>query len=248
MPMILLIKWFVAHLIGDFILQNKKMVLDKMRLKLASKYLYLHTIIHGVLVYTISMNWSSWLPPLLIAATHLAIDIWKLYQKNNLIYFFIDQLLHIICILGVWTIYNNATPIIIAFQYIQQSSSFWLLLTGYVIIIWPLSMMLGLATQKWRVQIQEQSALNENTLAEAGRWIGVFERVMVFTFIMTNHFEGIGLLITAKSILRFNDTKGPAQRKEAEYVLIGTLMSFCTSIVVGLIFKYLIEHANAIAV
>lgn len=244
--MLLLIKWFAAHLIGDFILQNKKMVLEKMRLKLTSKYLYLHSIIHGVLIYIISMNWRSWLPPLLITATHLIIDIWKLYQKNNLIFFFIDQLLHIICIIGIWAIYRTSIPITLAFQHIQQSTSFWLLLMGYGIIIWPLSMMLGLATQKWRVQIQAQSALNENSLAEAGRWIGIFERVMVFTFIMTNHFEGIGLLITAKSILRFNDIKGPAQRKETEYVLIGTLMSFCISIIIGLIFKYLIEHTNTI--
>lgn len=244
--MLLLIKWFAAHLIGDFILQNKKMVLDKMRLKLTSKYLYLHSIIHGVLTYIISMNWSSWFPPLLITATHLIIDIWKLYQKNNLIFFFIDQLLHIICIISIWAIYYTFIPITLAFQHIQQSASFWLLLMGYSIIIWPLSMMLGLATQKWRAQIQAQSALNENSLAEAGRWIGIFERVMVFTFIMTNHFEGIGLLITAKSILRFNDIKAPAQRKETEYVLIGTLMSFCISIIIGLIFKYLIEYTNTI--
>ena len=107
-------------------------------------------------------------------------------------------------------------------------------------------MMLGLATQRWRIQIQDQITASENSLAEVGRWISIFERVMVFTFILTNHFEGIGLLITAKSILRFNDIKGPEQRKEAEYVLIGTLMSFCISIVIGLLFRYLISHTNTI--
>ncbi len=245
--MLLLIKWIVAHLIGDFVLQTKAMVLEKRKSKLTSAYLYFHCLLHGVLIYVISMQWTNWLAPVLILTSHLIIDIWKLYQKNNLTTFLIDQFLHIACLFCIWALHNNTTDILSDLQHIQQSSSFWLLVTGYTIVIWPLSMMLGLATQKWRVQIQEQSALNENSLAEAGRWIGIFERVMVFTFIMTNHFEGIGLLITAKSILRFNDIKGPAQRKETEYVLIGTLMSFCISIIIGLIFKYLIEHTNTIS-
>lgn len=242
--MILLIKWFIAHLIGDFILQNKKIVTAKRQLKLSSLHLYSHCIIHGVLVYLISMNWQNWFPPMLIIIAHFIIDTWKIYQKNTLFSFVVDQILHILSIIIIWAFYNNPIEIYIAIEQLQKNISFWILLTGYGIIIWPLSIMLGLATQKWRVQIQDQLASNENSLAEAGRWIGIFERVMVFTFIITNHFEGIGLLITAKSILRFNDIKGPGQRKEAEYVLIGTLMSFCTSIVIGLIFRYLIQYNN----
>jgi hypothetical protein len=41
-------------------------------------------------------------------------------------------------------------------------------------------------------------------------------------------------LIAAKSILRFNDIKGDNMRKEAEYILIGTLMSFASSILIGI--------------
>jgi len=63
----------------------------------------------------------------------------------------------------------------------------------------------------------------------------MFERILVFTFVINNHFEGIGFLIAAKSILRFNDIKGSEARKEAEYVLIGTLMSFAASIITGII-------------
>lgn len=244
--MLLLIKWIVAHLIGDFVLQTKAMVAKKRRLKLTSAHLYIHCILHGILIYIISMQWNNWLAPTLILTSHLIIDIWKLYQKNNLLTFLIDQFLHFACLIGIWAIYNDTKEITSPLQQLQQSPSFWILITGYAIIIWPLSMMLGLATQKWRTQIQDQLTSQQNSLAEAGRWIGIFERVMVFTFILTNHFEGIGLLITAKSILRFNDIKGPGQRKEAEYVLIGTLMSFCASIVIGLIFRYLITHFNTI--
>ena len=199
--MLLLIKWIVAHLIGDFVLQTKAMVLEKRKLKLTSAYLYIHCLLHGVLIYVISMQWTNWLAPVLILTSHLIIDIWKLYQKNNLTTFLIDQFLHIACLVCIWALHNNTTYMLSDLQHIQQSSSFWLLVTGYTIVIWPLSMMLGLATPRWRIQIQDQITASENSLAEAGRWMGIFERVMVFTFILTNHFEGIGLLITAKSIL-----------------------------------------------
>jgi hypothetical protein len=51
--------------------------------------------------------------------------------------------------------------------------------------------------------------------------------------------EAIGFLIAAKSILRFTDMKGNNLRKEAEYVLIGTLMSFTCSIITGLLINAL---------
>ena len=68
-----------------------------------------------------------------------------------------------------------------------------------------------------------------------------FERILVLTFVITNHYEGIGFLIAAKSILRFNDIKGEHMRKEAEYVLIGTLMSFASSIIIGIITHLLLK-------
>ena len=44
--MLIFIKLFLAHLIGDFILQSNKWVVDKELNKLKSKYLYFHVIIH----------------------------------------------------------------------------------------------------------------------------------------------------------------------------------------------------------
>jgi hypothetical protein len=41
--------------------------------------------------------------------------------------------------------------------------------------------------------------------------------------------------------LRFNDIKGDAMHKETEYILIGTLMSFASSIIIGTITNLLIK-------
>lgn len=46
-----------------------------------------------------------------------------------------------------------------------------------------------------------------------------------------HHYEALGLLIAAKSIIRFGD----AQTKESEYVLAGTLLSISIAVFSGLL-------------
>ncbi|MDX1471964.1 MAG: DUF3307 domain-containing protein, partial [Flavobacteriaceae bacterium] len=61
---------------------------------------------------------------------------------------------------------------------------------------------------------------------DAGKYIGILERLFVFTFILLGHWEAVGFLLTAKSVFRFGDLKDSRHRKLTEYVLIGTLLSF----------------------
>jgi hypothetical protein len=51
--MIFLIKVFLAHLIGDFLLQPKSWVIQKEEKKALSPWLYLHILIHGLLVWVL---------------------------------------------------------------------------------------------------------------------------------------------------------------------------------------------------
>jgi hypothetical protein len=71
-------------------------------------------------------------------------------------------------------------------------------------------------------------------LKKAGTLIGYLERALILTFVLLDQWGAIGFLLTAKSILRFNDIKGDEQRSLSEYVLLGTLVSFAVSIAVGL--------------
>ena len=75
-------------------------------------------------------------------------------------------------------------------------------------------------------------------IADAGKYIGILERVLVFVFVILNHWEAVGFLITAKSVFRFGDLRESKERKLTEYILIGTLISFGIAILVGLIFQY----------
>src|SRR5690606_11914951 len=79
----------------------------------------------------------------------------------------------------------------------------------------------------------------EDSLQNAGKYIGMLERLLVFVFIVSDHWEGVGFLIAAKSIFRFSDLTQAKDRKLTEYILIGTLLSFGLAILCGLLFLYM---------
>jgi hypothetical protein len=47
--------------------------------------------------------------------------------------------------------------------------------------------------------------------------------------------NGIGFLIAAKSVLRFGEIKDPSQRKVAEYIIIGTFLSFGWALLISIL-------------
>lgn len=76
-------------------------------------------------------------------------------------------------------------------------------------------------------RIIEQNDLQLDGLKNGGRMIGQLERALIFLLILTGQPAGIGFLVAAKSILRFEEAK---KQPVAEYVLIGTLLSFTLAI------------------
>src|SRR5216683_3250335 len=97
--MLVLYQWIFAHLFADFGLQTTKMIQHKKRLKARSWILYLHSLLHGGLVYLFSPNKTLWLIPVIIVVTHFFIDLWKLHRKDNAFAFITDQLMHILVLI-----------------------------------------------------------------------------------------------------------------------------------------------------
>ena len=58
------------------------------------------------------------------------------------------------------------------------------------------------------------------------------ERLIILLFVIIGQYEAIGLLVAAKSILRFKEMNEPEQ---SEYVLVGTLISILLALGVGII-------------
>jgi len=233
--MMLLIKLLLAHIIGDFFLQPEKWVKEKEAKKLKSPKLYLHIAIHFALLFLILWDLSLWPVIIIVGFSHLIIDAVKLIlqkKKNKRLFFFIDQILHVLVIIATYYVYTKTT---LYFDDIF-SEQHLLLITCLVFLTRPVSIIMKTIFTKW--DITELTENNES-LKDAGKYIGILERLLVFIFIITNHWEAVGFLITAKSVFRFGDLKKPKHRKLTEYILIGTLISFGIAIAVGLIFNTL---------
>ncbi len=72
-------------------------------------------------------------------------------------------------------------------------------------------------------------------LTRGGLYIGWLERFLVLLLLLIDQPNGIGFLIAAKSILRFGEIKDPAQRKLAEYIIIGTFLSFGWALLIAVL-------------
>lgn len=108
---------------------------------------------------------------------------------------------------------------------------------GYLICTTPLSFFVGIATKRWQEEPKKGGTAIENLL-NGGKWIGIIERLMIFTFVLLGKYEAISFLIIAKSILRFiQDT----EIKQSEYVLVGTLLSYGLAIMLGIVINQLIK-------
>jgi hypothetical protein len=226
----LLLRLVVAHLLTDFVLQPAAWVNQKKQKKHRSAKLYLHVLVAGITAYLFSGLWDNWWLPLVIMVTHFFIDLWKLNRPENVRYFIIDQLLHILVIIIAWAalFYDLHTVWCYVLQ-LLQNTKLWLIITGYILVTWPLGILIGIATDKWRIAAE----VSKDGLQKAGVWIGFFERLLILTFILSNQFAAVGFLIAAKSILRFSDKENT--QKKTEYVLIGTLMSFAAAVIIGIL-------------
>jgi hypothetical protein len=99
---------------------------------------------------------------------------------------------------------------------------------------WPFGWIVKRLTQRWRNELASTDQ-ERDSLTAAGLWIGVLERLLIVTFVLAGEFSAIGFLIAAKSILRFSDKDVHHPRKQSEYILIGTLLSFCLALFSALI-------------
>lgn len=225
------VKLLLAHLLGDFVLQPTKWVVHKEANRIRSPYIYLHVLIHFSLVVLIFWDLSIWKIALIIGLSHYVIDLSKLYVgpkfKNQSIPFFLDQVLHILVIYCCAYYPNLRSTTLGIFEDFN-----WPLITAFVFVTFPAAIIMSKLLQKMSDQIE----LDHKSLKNAGKYIGILERLFVLVFILLGRWEAIGLLITAKSVFRFNDLKERNNRKLTEYILIGTLISFGLAILTGLIY------------
>jgi hypothetical protein len=238
---LLLLKFLAAHFLGDFVFQTKKMVQNKHKLV----YFASHIAIHAVLMCLFLANDTMWWAIILVTIFHALFDWIKLKLASKIkapVLFIADQVVHIATIIVVLMIFSSLE---ISIDFINKPH-IWLVLVAVVLVTQVTAVLIRILLSPYQQykKVQEHSVqiTGEKVLFNAGKYIGILERLFIFGFVIANFWAGIGFLLAAKSIFRFGDLNNAKERHLTEYVLIGTFLSFGCAIVVGLIFNYVLHH------
>lgn len=230
-----LIKLVLSHLLTDFVLQPAQWVTDRSEKHFASGKLYVHGFVTALVAW-LFVGWEYWIVALIILVTHTIIDGWKSYRPITVGYFLIDQLLHLAIIGGCWYfIFGRQELVADISRQLNANPHIWALAAAFVFVTTPAGILIGQLTAQWSKKIDDAN----NSLASAGKWIGIAERIIVLILVLQNQYSAIGLLVTAKGIIRFNEKD--RQEVKTEYLVIGTLLSIGMAIVTGLLVKVLVK-------
>jgi hypothetical protein len=233
----ILLRILFAHFLADFIFQPTSWVNRKNERGIKSRYFWLHIAIHLITLSVLLWDPKLWPVILWVTFGHSILDAIKSKFSNSGIWIFLaDQLLHVLIIVLVWLIYWQQFQMFsIAASRIVNNEKFWAVSLAYLLLSTPSSVLIGKMTHRWS---QDTGiSVGNKGLKNAGKWIGIMERLLIFTFIVINEISAIGFLLAAKSVFRFGDLKDPSDHKKTEYIIIGTFISFSIAIAIGLTYK-----------
>lgn len=234
--MTLLSKLLIAHLIGDFVVFRNKRLKEKGKPIWKSRRLLAHSTIHFLLSWLALGNVNSWQLALVIGFSHYVSDIviQTSLSRRRQWAFVADQLFHLLLIFPI-TAYASGVDLL-SQTWIVPRHLTWLTIAGLIAVTFPAAKFIEVFLSQWP---PAKSADKIKGLANAGLWIGILERTLIYILIIVGHWEGIGFLLAAKSVFRFGDLSNSKDISLTEYIMVGTLLSFCIAIVTGLFTKSL---------
>jgi hypothetical protein len=203
----------VAHVLADFVFQTNWIAENKLR----PHVLLLHGLIVLATAAAATGRVDAWQLGVL-ALVHIAIDWAKgTFAPEGLTGFIADQSAHLVTI-GILAF---LVPTLFAeglWADLTALPALMALAAGAILTTRAGGFAIGLLMQPWGdVELP-------TGLTNGGKLIGLLERGLIFLFVLVGQPVGIGFLIAAKSVLRFETTS--TDQRAGEYVIIGTLASF----------------------
>lgn len=226
----LLILQFIAHLFADFSLQPQSWCDRKVK-NWFTRFHFYHIIIVFITSYLLSFDLDFVVAAGIIAVIHGMLDSLKSYllaygKFTSL--FFADQFLHLFVIVGVVLgyYYFHGIHFIIDFE-----TQVLAIVAGFVLCAKPANVVIKYLFNAFAIDTPDSNSRNEEdkSLPNAGKLIGITERFLTLALILIGQYEAVGLIIAAKSILRYRAAQ------KSEYVLIGTLLSFGIATFTGIL-------------
>ena len=239
-----------GHVLGDFYFQSNKMAQRKKR---NIKWVMLHCLCYLAVMIFVCIPVFSW--HILIGAVcaggfHFLIDFVKFiyvsikYKKSEITaaaernIYFADQLIHGIGLLGV-AYWLSASNILINEWGLFKNLFDVMGIPETVLLSWIAALLLihkpsNITIQKLlMIYKPDNKEPNKKNDKNAGRFIGTVERIIMLIFLSIGQYSAIGLVLTAKSIARFDRIS--KEEDFAEYYLLGTLISTVIVIVCSFI-------------
>lgn len=245
-----------VHLLGDFYFQTQKMA-DKKQ----SQFFWTvcHCLIYGAcsgLLFCFFLPGMKLRYILAFISAHAVIDIVKYavcrflrnrHQSTGLIespcgrrnVFLIDQAVHLITILGIsyWLRETDITLLYrdgfgIFFDSFNMPEAIFLKWVAVLLLIHkPVNILIANVLSGYKPSGKQDP---EGADRNAGRMIGTLERIIMVIFISIGQYSAVGLVLTAKSIARYDRIS--KDQAFAEYYLLGTLLSTICAVLAALMF------------
>ncbi len=223
---------FIAHLCLDYFFQTDGLAKQKNSIGFKSSFLYWHGLACFFLSWLFSLQINFALGAAVIAFSHFMMDGLKRHLNNSKhvgrYAFFIDQAIHLTTIFVLvflfqqWNGINPSLDVPINFKYL-------LVVAGYLVCLKPANIFIREVFKATQIQVS-----SDNEMPNAGKVIGILERILTLTLIIVSQYSAVGFLIAAKSILRY----GNNETLKTEYVLIGTMLSFGIAVIAGIIINF----------
>lgn len=241
-----------AHLLADFVLQTDYMIAHKKK----HRILALHALIVGITtIFALGgCTLLAILATTTIIITHIAMDYIKVrYLGDTLRAFTLDQAVHLAVIAAITAWRPDLSDMgwwaELAGHQQAQLYAAMTLASGTIIGV-PLG---GVLIKKLVAPISPSQPLSSGTnseppltgMVQGGKYIGWLERAITMMLILTGKAEGVGFLIAAKSILRLRDISTDEDRHVAEYIIIGTFLSFGWGMLIALLTEKAILYWSA---
>jgi hypothetical protein len=229
-----------AHLLGDFILQPAWMIERKRQVLI----LALHAAVVAMASYLLLGTFHSAIL-LVIFLTHFCFDAIKIYLlSNSLGPFLSDQFMHLAVLVGLAVYFPDASSNGWWMVSLPPDLSKWYfaslaVVSGLILCVPAGGILIAKLIEIFAAEIRDS---NLTGLKQGGLYIGWLERILVMLLLLIDQPNGIGFLIAAKSILRFGEIKDASQRKVAEYIIIGTFLSFGWALLISALTQKAIRY------
>lgn len=227
----------LTHILGDFYFQTEKLAAEKeKKFRGVVKHSLEYTIV-SLVIALLTPHIDMVIAVFIASVAHFVIDstkyvlIRKRVVKNGWNIFWMDQAAHLVSIVIVAIFLDKYNFII--------NTGFLSIVANYVSVDldktlrWALVLLVlhkpsNIMIQKFLTEYKPISGGEDmNAIIatkNAGIVIGTIERIIMIILIHLGQFSALGLVLTAKSITRYN--KIANEKDFAEYYLLGTLLSF----------------------